>query len=84
MPERWIDPEKMEIHNAAALNPFSLGNRNCIGKYLAYVEIRLILARILFNFDIISLGNEFKWADQKAFLLWEKRPFEIALKPAKT
>jgi cytochrome P450 len=31
---------------------FSHGPRNCPGKSLAYMEIRLILARVLFEFDL--------------------------------
>ena len=81
MPSRWLNPEKMEVHNAKALNPFSLGNRNCIGKLLAYAEIRLMLTRMMWNFDIVDLGTNFNWGDQKAFLLWEKRPILVGLTP---
>jgi hypothetical protein len=46
---------------------------------MANHEIQLILARILFKFDLeIGDGNE-DWDDQKAFVLWEKRPLMVRL-----
>ncbi|KAJ4425304.1 hypothetical protein N0V82_000114 [Gnomoniopsis sp. IMI 355080] len=81
-PERWLgDPrfakDVREIHQ-----PFHVGPRNCLGKNLAYIEMRLILTRVLWNFDI-KLADECKdWiARQKIFLLWEKPPLKVYLTP---
>ena len=58
----------------------------CIGKSLALLELRLILARLLWNFDLkipngaTSLGYE--WQDQRVFLFWEKRALNVQLVPA--
>lgn len=85
VPERWLSPEAPEFASdrRSASQPFSLGPRSCIGKNLAYAEMRLILARLLWNFDI-AVPNEgqkvMSWASQKTYVLVEKQPFEIRLK----
>jgi cytochrome P450 len=38
--------------NRAAFQPFGLGRHSCIGQTLAYAEMRLILARLFFTFDV--------------------------------
>jgi cytochrome P450 len=35
-----------------ASQPFSYGPRNCIGRNLAYVEMKLIIARLVWTFDL--------------------------------
>ncbi|KAI4730065.1 putative P450 monooxygenase, partial [Aureobasidium sp. EXF-10728] len=54
VPERWLasPPEKYANDNLAIVQPFSFGPRNCLGKNLAYAELRLVFAKMLFNFDI--------------------------------
>ncbi|KUJ20845.1 cytochrome P450, partial [Mollisia scopiformis] len=58
VPERWIpDPEtgvtEDDVKKAqAAFQPFSLGPRHCIGRHLAMKEVSLILANLLYVFDI--------------------------------
>jgi cytochrome P450 len=53
-PERWLSspPNKFANDNLAIVQPFSFGPRNCLGKNLAYAELRLVFAKMLFNFDI--------------------------------
>lgn len=49
---------------------------------LAYAEMRLILAKVLFNFDLTLDEPEFDWfANQKCFTLWEKPALMIKLTP---
>lgn len=52
-PERWLGEEN-EFSNDRlnASLPFGTGPRVCIGRNLAYMEMRLISANLLFNFDI--------------------------------
>ncbi|KAF4539586.1 Benzoate 4-monooxygenase cytochrome p450 protein [Lasiodiplodia theobromae] len=88
LPERWLpaartDPaspffnDRREVHK-----PFSFGPRDCIGRNLAYHEMRLILAKLLWNFDMelaepLSTG----WAEsQKTYILWDKPPLMVRLK----
>lgn len=52
-PERWLgDDEKFSNDHLNASLPFGTGPRACIGKNLAYLEMRLILSHLLWNFDI--------------------------------
>ena len=58
IPTRWIPDEKVdETCNRAAWIPFSYGPRSCIGKPLAMVELRLVIARFAFRFDAELVDN---------------------------
>lgn len=61
-PERWIEKEKEKAFNPAAFIPFGYGPSGCIGKQLAYMEIRSFLAQFVVRFDI-SLAPEFNSAE---------------------
>ncbi|KAG6361272.1 hypothetical protein INS49_009497 [Diaporthe citri] len=50
---------------------------------LAYAEVKLILARVLYNFDMELVDPGEDWMDQKAFLMWTKPPLNIYLTPAR-
>ncbi|KAF2465311.1 cytochrome P450 [Lindgomyces ingoldianus] len=60
-----------------AVEPFSTGPRGCLGKILAYAEIRLILAKLLFHFDISPGPEGDGWIDQDVYYLWAKPPLMI-------
>lgn len=47
---------------------------------LAYLEMRLILARLLWNFDFELLDKNFDWTRQKAFVVWDKDPLMVRVK----
>lgn len=57
-PERWIASAESGVSEASvklahrASCPFSVGSRGCIGRSVAYLEIKLTMAHILFRFDI--------------------------------
>ncbi|KAF2810069.1 pisatin demethylase [Mytilinidion resinicola] len=84
IPERWLD-SKYDSDVKKASQPFSLGPRGCIGRNLTYVELRLIMAALLWNFDVEfadgaplwSPANEY--AGLRAFNTWEKSPLMIKL-----
>ncbi|ORY00094.1 cytochrome P450 [Clohesyomyces aquaticus] len=90
IPERWLTnaPAEFATDDRAARTPFSLGPRNCIGRNLAYAEVRLILARVCFNFDLELDEKRCKdWIrDQKVYALWEKNPLwvRLSMRSAKT
>ncbi|KAI4284881.1 MAG: hypothetical protein L6R38_001090 [Xanthoria sp. 2 TBL-2021] len=81
-PERWLPeaPTKYRSDIKAALQPFSLGPRGCIGKSLAYFEIRSILTRMLWHFDMDLEDESLGWTDQKEYTLWDKPPLWVRLK----
>ena len=83
LPERWLPKcaERFAGDRKAVSMPFSTGNWNCVGKNLAYAEMKLILTRMVWNFDM-KLANEGEdWTKQKAFILWDKHPLMVALAP---
>ena len=86
-PERWLPEsttnEKSNFFNdhRAVVQPFSVGPRNCIGRNLAYNEMRLILSRVLWNFDLELCEESVKWNETLSFVLWEKKPLWCRLTP---
>ncbi|OCK73526.1 benzoate 4-monooxygenase cytochrome P450 [Lepidopterella palustris CBS 459.81] len=81
-PERFLDDnEEYKDDKKSAHQPFSTGPRNCIGKNLAWAEMRLMLSKLLFNFDIELCPESQNWSDQKVFVLWEKHPLMLKLTP---
>ncbi|KAL7907400.1 cytochrome P450 [Trichoderma velutinum] len=85
IPERWLGDARFSSDPKEALQPFSFGPRNCIGKNLAYAEMRLILAKILWNFDISLHPDSKHWLqDNRAYTLWQKPDLNIYIKPRET
>lgn len=70
-PERWIDeldkrgPSGLTPDNV--LKPFSLGPRNCVGKLLALAEAKLVIAKLMWNFDIELDGPHDTWVEDARF-----------------
>ena len=88
LPERWLpglrDAPPFEKDNRASMQPFSFGPRNCLGKNLARAEMRLILAKLLWRFDLNLLEGMEGWMQgQKVFGFWAKPPLMCRLEPVK-
>ncbi|CCF44300.1 benzoate 4-monooxygenase cytochrome P450 [Colletotrichum higginsianum] len=85
-PERWLKSEVGTLYDAdtkGVLKPFSTGPRNCIGKHLAYGEVRTILAKILWEFDLQLAPESDGWMESlKIYGVWEKRPLMVRFRPA--
>ncbi|KAI4218544.1 MAG: hypothetical protein L6R36_008897 [Xanthoria steineri] len=81
-PERWLPdpPAKYRGDVKAALQPFHLGPRGCVGKTLAYHEFRSIMARVLWNFDLQLDEESRNWHDQGEYVIWDKPPLWVRLK----
>jgi len=82
--ERWMNDEKFASDDRRARQPFSTGPRNCIGKNLAYAEMRLLVANLLWHFDL-ELPEESKdWMEKaRIFTLWLKPELMVKLTPRK-
>jgi hypothetical protein len=48
---------------------------------MAYHEIRLILAKVLYNFDFQLCPESKDWLEQPVYILWEKKPLMVIVKP---
>nr|BAI44760.1 cytochrome P450 [Alternaria alternata]BAI44802.1 cytochrome P450 [Alternaria alternata] len=77
MPERWLPDSGYDSDRKEASKPFSYGPRNCIGKSMAYHNIRIIIARILWNYDLLAAAESDGWMKQECFPLWDKKPLMV-------
>ncbi|KAH6957283.1 cytochrome P450 [Fusarium avenaceum] len=82
-PERWLGDPAYESDSKSVVHPFSAGSRDCIGKNLAYAEMRLLMTRLLWKFDLELLPESKAWIDQKVFLFWDKKALQVKLTEAK-
>ncbi|TVY92225.1 Cytochrome P450 monooxygenase [Lachnellula willkommii] len=51
LPERWLDSD-FNILEYPGFYPFGFGPRSCPGQALAWAEMNLLVAKLLWNFDI--------------------------------
>ncbi|TKX20408.1 cytochrome P450 monooxygenase-like protein 40 [Elsinoe australis] len=79
-PERWLGDPKYKDDNRATFSPFSFGPRNCLGKNLAYAEMRVILAKMIFNFDFELQEDSTDWFNRlDVRTLWTKPALNVKL-----
>ncbi|KAL6153751.1 hypothetical protein ACJQWK_02149 [Exserohilum turcicum] len=85
-PERWLREAATNPTSAfynvirAARQPFHVGPRNCVGRNLAYNEMRVILARVLWNFDLELCKESENWHNQKPYVVWAKKALWVKVK----
>ena len=87
IPERWLDNAGPEFSSDSreVLQPFHVGPRNCLGKNLAYAEMRLFLAKMLWHFDFELADPNDEWfARLKAYSVWDRPSLKIRLTPVRT
>ncbi|KIW03818.1 uncharacterized protein PV09_05118 [Verruconis gallopava] len=79
-PERWLPDAPREFADdvRSALQPFSHGPRNCLGKNMAYHEMRMVLVRLVWGFEWELAEGMDGWAEnQRSFAVWEKGPMWV-------
>ncbi|KAI1428001.1 cytochrome P450 [Xylaria sp. FL1777] len=81
-PERWLGDPAYQNDRRESVKPFATGPRDCIGQNMAMFEMRLMLALVYFNFDLEICKESREWPEQKAFVLWDKKPLICRLKLA--
>jgi len=89
-PERFL-PQEHPLYdpsfakdNKKCFYPFSHGPANCIGKNLAWAELRLILARLVWKFDLLRQPGNEGWAENmRGYTLWDKTPLMTKFAVAK-
>lgn len=80
-PERWLkespDP-KFAGDDRDAAKPFSTGPRACLGVNLAYLVLRIVIARLVWEFDWELMASSRSWErDMKVLFLWKKPPLSV-------
>ncbi|KAF2095728.1 cytochrome P450 [Rhizodiscina lignyota] len=80
-PERFLHDPEFAKDRDDALQPFHVGPRNCLGRNLAYSEMRLILTRVIYNFDMRLDESSMDWVKQRNYLMWRKGPLKVHLTP---
>jgi cytochrome P450 len=84
-PERWLPkgerlPE-FDNDRLTACKPFSIGFHNCLGKPLAWLEMRLALTRILWAFDITEEdGMQVHFDNFPMMMMVEKQPLWLRVR----
>lgn len=61
VPERWLDDPEFANDKRSACQPFSFGPRNCLGKNLAYAEMRLVMSKMIWTFDLELDNSSQDW-----------------------
>ncbi|KAL3475356.1 cytochrome P450 [Aspergillus californicus] len=87
LPERW---SKSSTSNPTScffkdqrqvVQPFNVGPHACIGQALAWAEMRLVLAKLVFAFDFAVIeGQRVRWEDLRTYLLVERKPINVRIK----
>lgn len=75
IPERFSTRPEL-VKNKDAFAPFSVGPYGCIGKNLAYIEIRTLTALLLKQFDVALAPGE-----DGSMLMESRDHFTTGLKP---
>ncbi|KXJ84785.1 cytochrome P450 [Microdochium bolleyi] len=85
VPERWLNAShplhisRYDSDRKDIFKPFSAGSHDCVGKNLAYAEMRTILARLLFRFDFQVLPGQDDWMSKQGSspILWIKDGLDV-------
>ncbi|KAJ5420683.1 cytochrome P450 [Penicillium sp. CMV-2018d] len=89
-PERWL-PSSHPLYNARyesddrrAFTPFSQGPRGCPGLQAGYLQGRIILAKLLWSFDMeLTNKDSIDWEkDIKMFAIWIRPDLVVRVRPA--
>lgn len=87
LPERWVGKDAAFDHDQRnAVQAFSVGPRSCIGKPLALAELHLIIARLVWKFDLQeadTISGKLDWGSQRVFSVVERKPFDVKLQVRK-
>lgn len=80
LPERWIGDGFGDCKEA--FYPFSLGPRGCLGINLAYMELRIILSKLVWAYDWELIDKDVDWVrGNKLYLLWKKPEMKMRFYP---
>ncbi|KAK0609995.1 cytochrome P450, partial [Bombardia bombarda] len=89
-PERWL-PQGHPKYNAAfadddhaAHHPFITGPRQCPGREVARITFRLVVAKMVWLFDMEQLSEQLDFdRDMRVYAMWMKPELRMRLVPVK-
>jgi cytochrome P450 len=81
-PERWLGDRFKE--EKPFTSPFLIGPRACIGINLAWVEMRVTPAKMVYRYDWALVHDKaFNWVDDcRMLVLWKKPALRVRFAPA--
>ena len=84
MDDPWqpLDADTQVIHDLDAFLPFSYGTRICVGKTLAQMEMRVVVASVVQSFDMeVADGYDIEqWdRDLQDFYIFKAGPLPVRL-----
>ncbi|KAJ5648973.1 uncharacterized protein N7484_002696 [Penicillium longicatenatum] len=77
IPERWLGEKSNLIKHEEAFFPFQLGRYGCVGKQLALMQLRGVISRIAYDFDLAFAAG----GDENAFDADSKDTFVFTIGP---
>ncbi|KAJ0168791.1 Isotrichodermin C-15 hydroxylase [Colletotrichum tanaceti] len=78
-PQRWMDLTNNDVLSSS--QPFSLGPRSCLGKSLGWLEMRTILAKIHYRYDLELVDPKLDWhAGSEMHTLWQKPQMNVIVR----
>lgn len=81
VPERWLGDKSYEGDVRGVSNVWNAGPRNCLGQNFALAHMKLVLARLIWNFDLELCTESENLMDVGAsVLVYHKGPLMIRLK----
>jgi hypothetical protein len=98
---RWLSPEKAAQYISEdvvqryandlrkVVRSSTTGGRDFVGRNLAMLEFRIVLARIVWNFDMqvhredVPIGEK-SWTGQRAYMLWHQDSYHVQLRDVRT
>jgi cytochrome P450 len=85
VPERWLPqgerPAEYAHDTLTASKPFSVGFHSCLGKPLAWVELHLIVARLVWAFEIgVDDADIVHFDEFPVIMLIQKEPMNLRVK----
>ncbi|KAG8158285.1 hypothetical protein KVR01_012046 [Diaporthe batatas] len=80
-PGRWLGEGDFSRDKREVFQPFSLGPRDCLGRNLAWAEMRLIIGNLLWAFDLELTAKSENWDNQKTWFIWDKPDLLIRFQP---
>ncbi|KAJ6024765.1 hypothetical protein N7540_005562 [Penicillium herquei] len=84
-PERWLPSKNkdFDVDRKDAWRPFGLGAHECPGQVITNVITRLVICKLLLNFDLELAADSQNWLkEQPVWIVWDKPALRVVCKPA--